>query len=277
MSTCIYAQASVQGIAHVRLDLPCQDASGIHFDTNSGYGIAIVADGAGSASKSHLGAQFLVDAFLNRFKESLPIMNEIFTMDESAWDLTAKSYATNIHSGLSALANKHKVPLKDLASTLIFTFFSEQRILLAHIGDGRAACKMKGSSWQPIMHPFRGEEVNETVFFSSPIWIEDRTNTYFRTSIIDGDIDAMAILTDGCERASYEVNIFDESLQKFTDPNQPFPHFFDPNINGLKQLHAERKDQESINNIWAQYLKSGNKVLQTENDDKSMVILHFMS
>jgi hypothetical protein len=68
------------------------------------------------------------------------------------------------------------------------------------------------------------------------------------------------------------VNIWDEEQQKYHDPNRPYTRFFEPNVQGLLQLHKEQKSQEEINSIWGSFLTNGNKSFKHETDDKTMIL-----
>jgi serine/threonine protein phosphatase PrpC len=59
--------ASLPGTAHVRRDLPCQDAYAVRvFDTKEGELLTIaVADGAGSAKYAETGARITCDFFVS--------------------------------------------------------------------------------------------------------------------------------------------------------------------------------------------------------------------
>ena len=55
--TWVVAYASVIGNGHLLMNLPCQD-SNVHKQLNNTWGVAVVADGAGSAAKSDIGSDF---------------------------------------------------------------------------------------------------------------------------------------------------------------------------------------------------------------------------
>ena len=64
----ILAFASVLGKGHMDNDLPCQDACDVRLLEND-WGIAVVADGAGSAEFSDIGAQKTVDFAIEIFSD----------------------------------------------------------------------------------------------------------------------------------------------------------------------------------------------------------------
>ena len=127
----------------------------------------------------------------------------------------------------------------------------------------------KPNEWQALITPYRGNEANETVFITSNIWTQEGVKEYVLTDIIKGNIRGFALLSDGCEKAAFEVNIYDEETQKYTDPNRPFPRFFEPNVPGLRKSHEEHKTQEEINTLWSGFLREGTKQFKHEIDDIS--------
>ena len=79
-------------------------------------------------------------------------------------------------------------------------------------------------------------------------------------------------MSDGCEKAAFECNLYDAENKTFFDPNLPFGPFFNPNVKALKKLALENKTQEEINELWAGFLTNGNERFRTEMDDKSMIL-----
>ena len=61
-------------------------------------------------------------------------------------------------------------------------------------------------------------------------------------------------------------------IEKYEDLNEPFDRFFNPNMQGLLQLHKENKSQEEINELWADFLKVGHPQFKTEMDDKTLIM-----
>ncbi len=83
---------------------------------------------------------------------------------------------------------------------------------------------------------------------------------------------AFCLLSDGCEKASFEVNLFDADTNKYYDPNRPYLPFFEPNIYALQNLYEQQKSQTEINQLWADFLEAGNNKLRIEPDDKTMIL-----
>jgi len=168
--------ASIIGISHIRLDLPCQD-SHYYEDIGNSWGIAVVADGAGSAKNSHIGSAFVAREAAPRIFKQL-ILDKGWHKDnklpsETEWHKLAKAKLKEIRGALEIYANHNKIKSKSLACTLIVVIYSPVGILVTHIGDGRAGYLDLQNDWKPMITPWKGEEPNLTIFLTSSIWNDD--------------------------------------------------------------------------------------------------------
>ncbi len=268
------AFASVIGKGHLKNQLPCQDYCDICL-FNQDWGIAVVADGAGSAKRSHIGAKKTVDVAIETFGKILENQNWMQTSTFptiTTWHTLSLQSLRSIYQSLQSFAKEENYPPSDLACTLIVLVFSPQGLLLTHIGDGRAAYANTKGEWKSMMTPYNGETANETVFITSPIWEIANIDEYIESQIIAEPPMAFCLLTDGMEKACFEVNLYDAENSKYYDPNLPYPKFFHPCQKALLKMHKEGKSQEAINAVWANFLTSGNQVLRNEEDDKTLVM-----
>lgn len=270
----VVAYASVIGNGHVLMNLPCQDSCD-HQRINDVWGVAVVADGAGSAAHSDIGSDFVARNMAHCLEEVVKrkgwnTVEELPTEEE--WRIESLKALQIVRQRLEqfAVAKEHKIP--DLACTVLAVLYAPFGILTTHIGDGRAAYSVEEGKWEALIEPFRGSEVNETVFITSNIWTTEGVDLYIQSGIIKGNIRAFALLSDGCENGSFEVNVWDEAAQKYHDPNRPYGKFFEPNLKGMLQLKKENKPQEEINKIWGGFLTNGSKQFKHETDDKTMIL-----
>ncbi|NJL12592.1 MAG: protein phosphatase 2C domain-containing protein [Microscillaceae bacterium] len=266
--------ASVPGASHLQQQLPCQDA---HFYEvlPSGWGVAIIADGAGSAEKAHLGAQFLAQetglALRKLLLEPAWVSNKTLP-EQDTWQALVKGSLLPIKQKLDALALRLGIALKELSATLLGLIFGPSGLLALHIGDGRSAYQDAQGNWHALTRPWKGEYANETVFFASDIWSEDRLDQYLNTRRVEGSIQAFALLSDGCERHSFVCNVWQEEEKRFVDPNTPFPNFFNPLVANLRQMYQKGTQEAEMKEKWEKFLKEGHPRLKTEPDDKTMVL-----
>ena len=271
--TWIVAYASVIGNGHIQNNIPCQDNCA-HLKINDSWSVAVVCDGAGSAKLSHIGSDFVARNTAHCLSEIIERrkwdFSEVPTEDD--WRKEALRAMQIVMQRLSSFSKENNYQLHDLSCTVLACIYSPFALLTVHIGDGRAAYSTKNEEWYALIKPFRGNEANETVFISSGIWTDEGVEKYISTNIKTGSIRALALCSDGCEKGSFEVNIFDESSQKFLDLNRPFPKFFEPNVQALRQLHSENKSQEEINSLWSAFLSAGTKAFKQEIDDKTLIL-----
>ncbi|MCH2046698.1 MAG: protein phosphatase 2C domain-containing protein [Saprospiraceae bacterium] len=270
--TWVVAYASAIGNAHIQLEIPCQDSCA-HQKINEDWGIAVVSDGAGSAKHSHIGSDFVARNTLHCLEEVMKrnnwTPNALPTAEQ--WRTEALKALQLVMQRLMAFAEKNEYNRPDLGCTVLAAIYSPKAILAVHIGDGRAAYA-DGADWKALITPYRGDEVNETVFITSNIWTQEGVQEFIKTDIIEGNINGFALLTDGCEKGSFEVNIYDKENKKYFDPNRPYAKFFSPNVKGLQQLHKEGKSQDEINTLWKGFLTAGNPQFKHETDDKTMIL-----
>lgn len=260
----IAAYASVIGLGHKMQDIPLQDACGYQYWEN-GWGCAIVCDGAGSCIYSHIGATLCVDFFLRKLKGI-----HWDTISQNTEQLQ-KEIHTLFYQCLHYLEYS-KYPLEELSCTVNAVVFSSNMLISFHIGDGRAGyCDTEGN-WKALFVPQKGEEANQTMFITSPFW-QNNPAQWIDIQVVQTEYTAFCVLTDGCEKASFECNIWIEEEQKFKDLNLPYAKFFNPLVQGIRQLHKENKTQDEIQDIWKTFLENGNKTLSQEIDDKSLIIV----
>ena len=239
----------------------CEDACGFRV-LSEAWSMGVVSDGAGSAGRGGEGARFLLEEVLAWSAFWSP---EAF-VDEATWLLWLEPRLEALYGALLAKAEALQTSVESLSATLILVFAHAQKgCFWWQLGDGRAACLSQTGAWSALFKPFRGEMANETLFFNRwAVWQRGQGGHYAQP------IQAWTLLSDGCERAAFEVNIWREDLQRFEDPNRPFPPFFQDNLLSLKQ--AANQDQAIKNKFWADFLHKGNEVLSREPDDKSMIL-----
>lgn len=263
-STFLAAYASVIGLGHVKENLPLQDACGYQFWEN-GWGCAIVCDGAGSCVYSHVGAALCVDFFIRKFK----------SIDWSRLLIYPEQLRQEVHTVLYQCVHYleySRYPLEELSCTVNGVVFSWDVLISFHIGDGRAGYCDENGNWKALFTPHKGEEANQTLFITSSLW-QDNPSQWIEIQVVQENYTAFCVLTDGCEKAAFECNIWSEEEQKFKDPNLPYSKFFNPLVQGLQQLYAQGKTHDEIQEMWKVFLKNGNKTLAQEVDDKSLILV----
>lgn len=185
-------QCSVQGRGHERSGTPCQDKTFVL--QQNGVWVAALADGAGSASLSHLGAECVTEVACHAFAENF----DKFFGEQDA-DVVRKELAQLLISALQLVAEKQACCLKDLASTLLVAAVKDNNFLLLHIGDGVIGY-LKHDELKVASHPMNGEFANVTYFVTS-------SEAASRMKLIKGSMDTIrgfVLMSDGTENSLYD-------------------------------------------------------------------------
>lgn len=268
----IIARGSVIGGRHIEDNIPCQDANNVFYDSAVKYGIAVVSDGAGSANYSEKGSNFIANHIIEILKSKFPTTDfETFLeTDKHEIDTFFINSFKELYGQLEELAKESDLPVNSLASTVIVVLFSKSGLICSHIGDGRAGFQDMEDNWFPILEPYKGEEANQTIFITSDIW--GKPQEFIRTTVIKQPIQSFTLMSDGCENATFELNRFNKETQLYERLNNPYPKFFNPNINVLRELHKNGKTTDEINELWTSFLENGNEKFQSEIDDKTLIL-----
>ncbi len=125
--------------------------------------LAALADGAGSAPFSHIGAEEslrILGRLLKERKDDVDFTDEVF------W----RSLVRDVRAELLRFSVQENIDFRALASTLLFVCCAFRRKVVrycsGHIGDGVIAISENGQA-KVLSHPFNGEYANSTVFLTS--------------------------------------------------------------------------------------------------------------
>lgn len=265
--------ASVAGRGHLESikPIPCQDANKWK-KLNSNWSIAITSDGAGSYKNSHIGSLFVVNDLIKVFEAEVSnlqwFINQV-TPDEIEWRQTAIFCLKETRDNLYKYAMLNGLDFKTLGCTVNLALFSNQTILSAHIGDGRACYKDAAGEWKSLITPFKGEEAGSTVFITTD-WCWECLDESIESRVINTEVIAVVLLSDGMESYSFTCYVKDEN-DNFTDPNKPFEPFLNANVNAILSMRENGISEKIASSKWKEYLRN-NKNLINEMDDKTMLI-----
>jgi hypothetical protein len=181
---------SVEGTAHRRLALPCQDSCGgvATCPAQEHFLVLACSDGAGSAGLSQVGSTLACRRFLELACEELQRAGPQARVDP----LQVLEWYREVHLALRAEAEQRGVPLRELACTLLAAVVGEGQALFAQVGDG--AMVVRGEQgYAPVFWPQQGEYANSTFFITQPdfeqaLQLEGR-----------GRVDEVALFTDGLQ------------------------------------------------------------------------------
>lgn len=238
--------ASVQGTAHVRRGIPCQDAHAYRV-LPGGKLVVAVADGAGSAPRSDEGARCAVALAVSRLER---LLYRRRPKDEAAWAGVMRSTIAAARDGVLGLAAGGDDP-RAFATTLACAVAAPDWLAVAQIGDGLVVAQTPGVGLRTIVPPQRGEYANEAFFLTMPGAL-DRLDVIIRP----GPVTALAVSTDGLLRLGLELPTY-----------EPFPAFFQP----LLAFTANATNDGAASRQLAAWLASERVAVRTD-DDATLVL-----
>jgi len=182
-------EACSRGTSHATTGKPCQDAVLVHcFEAPCGAAVAIaIADGAGSAEKSDLGAQEVVAFLVKSAAAFSGDFAQLKKEDVSLWFDDARRHLAE------QIAQSANCPVDALASTAMLAILWETGAAFAHVGDG-AWIAQKGQEYVVVTWPFCGEYANQTKFLTSA-----DAGEHFVFDLFSERPDAVAGFTDGVQ------------------------------------------------------------------------------
>lgn len=152
-------KATMRGTSHIKDNLPCQD---VVDSSISSVKIIVLADGAGSAKYSDLGAKYACNAIISNVERRF---NKLYDTD---LQLLKKRLVNSIQLRLYNSASKKKTDINEFCSTLLFAAIKGSKLLIGHIGDGVIGAIDNEGKNIVISEPERGEFANTTFFTTTP-------------------------------------------------------------------------------------------------------------
>ena len=148
--------AAAAGRRHRQENIPCQDHVTVLRDKE--VICCALADGAGSRSNSHLGAQCVTQTVAHQ-------MTQYF---EALWELDDAALAAEVISSCVQALSQLEPPIYELVSTLLFcAAHQDGRFLAGHLGDGVMVLE-QSHTLSVFSPPENGEYQNETYFITGP-------------------------------------------------------------------------------------------------------------
>jgi serine/threonine protein phosphatase PrpC len=160
--------ASVRGSGHEKTGKPCQDASSWKLLNDHTF-IGAVADGAGSADYSDVGARLACEEAIHECESA---GEEIARGGEESIRAVLESAARRAREALEREAVSRDVQARDLATTLILVVATQTTCACLHVGDGGVVVEDTGGDLHVLSSGDRGEYINETTFIVSADGLE---------------------------------------------------------------------------------------------------------
>lgn len=186
------------GTRHIKAQppIPCQDAAAVRAGATM-RPCAFVADGAGSASLSHFGAQETV-LRLSHFSAALEdihvrMLDTAESPSEQECNIHARRFLIHASETLRGLADDKKRPFKEFRCTLLAAIVGAERIFWIKVGDGQIVREQNGGNLRTVGPLGKGEYANITRFVE-----ENPRKTNFAAGVFSSaEISGLALMTDG--------------------------------------------------------------------------------
>lgn len=186
---------AVVGLAHRRAEppLPCQDA----FCISTKPRVALlVADGAGSAAVSEIGANTVVNSCLRLLSTLDDHLIELLDKENEPDSTIIKRFSLRLvkHAmgTLEDTAKQHRREIRDFRCTLLILVAGKERVLWVKVGDGALIIENKGKL-QTLGEVGKGEFANQTTFIDDKL-MPDSVQFGIISSIY---VSGLAAMSDG--------------------------------------------------------------------------------
>jgi hypothetical protein len=242
-----WAAATCRGISHVRDGSDCQDASRcISAGLDSHTLIAVVCDGAGSASYGGQGAAItcrtISESARAHFANSRALPN-----DGDVW-----SWVDETRERINRAAASRSLERREFSCTLVTVFATDSATMILHIGDGAAVVRLD-NNWIAPSWPAHGEYASQTFF------VTDDPAPQLRITRLETAVDVVTVFSDGIERLVLD----------FASQSAPAP-FFDGMMKPFASSSVAGRDNRLSASL-KRYLDS-KRVNERTDDDKSLIL-----
>lgn len=252
--------ASAIGTSHQKSGLPCQDAGAFRLADGDRTVIGAIADGAGSAIHSEVGAKVAIDTMLYLLGEEKACLRDacagLLEADTKAETIQplCRLLIRAVQQKLIAVAEEKGCSLGDLACTLIAFVASEAGLVALQIGDGFLVTRAQYShEYTLVFEPDKGELANQTEFVTSPSAIAS-----LQVVCSSEPVSFICASTDGLERVAIQFKGW-----------EPHASFFKPLEGFTATCTPENKAQ--LQAELCEFLGS-QRVTSRTNDDKTLLL-----
>jgi hypothetical protein len=244
-----WAAARCRGVSHERAGLPVQDAFVCVAPAVPGRPIvAVVSDGAGSASHGGRGASLVCRTLCSHARQHFATGGSLPDADH------LHSWLQAARERIAAIAGRRQLLPRNFAATLVAVVSDGTDTLALHVGDGCAVIRDAASRrWSALSWPDHGEYASTTYF------VTDEPAPRARIARYAGEISGLALFSDGLEQLVLDL--------RAQTPHTPF---FDSMIAPVARSRAKAKDRE----LSRQLLKflDGDAVNSRTEDDKTLIL-----
>lgn len=240
---------SIPGFSHLENNIPCQDYNIVSVSKFNCI-IGVVADGAGSAKHSDIGAKYFSEVvfdFLNTI-ENLHLLDEtkLNIKIVETINLAKQSLLNNPPNGLKT----EDIDIKDFATTMVAFLANDKDGYFIHLGDGVGVSFLRDDySNCFVSEPHNGEYSNETYFLTMDNW-----ENYLRIKKFNKNFDAIILMSDGVSPMAMTKGC-----------KEPYEGFVKPIINYIDKVELEKSNLAIKNTLESEQIR------KITHDDKTFV------
>ena len=195
------AHASVAGTSHAKTGAPCQDAGAcavVSGPDGSEILLAVVSDGAGTASRSDAGSALAVEAFLRDFGQAARSGDGLAAIDRAF----AFRWLASTREAVALLAAEEGHDMREYACTLLGAVVGPTTAAYLQIGDGAIVVSTEEpGEYGWVFWPQHGEYANSTYFLT-----QDGAERALQFEGPAPPVDEVAVFSDGIERLVLDLS-----------------------------------------------------------------------
>ena len=185
------------GTSHLTRGAGCDDAGAcVVTDTPNGSTlIAVVSDGAGSASLSKIGSHIVVRGFCRSALRFARRAGRPTDLDKGV----ASDWLDDLRDRIEQASLRQNSPRRTFAATLVGCMIQKDGIAIVHVGDGACVIRLRGEpDWRVPSWPVQCEYASTTNFVTD----DPEPHTY--VNHVSGDVAEVALFLDGLERLALD-------------------------------------------------------------------------
>gem|GEM_PF-5241940 len=174
------ACASVAGLTHTKINIPCQDASFCTASYDHAFRIAAIADGVGSATHAQEAAIYVVHticSLLSTRLSSLQLCSDEYIDEPDSIRYICCKTVEEVRCGLFELAELNGESPFAYGCTLLLSVLHETGCAIVQIGDGKIVAYQE-ERWILLSMPRACGYVNEVVALCSDQYLDDMTYSW---------------------------------------------------------------------------------------------------
>jgi len=247
--------AKVTGFSHQSSASPCQDHVAFELvDLGSQLLIAVLCDGAGSATRAEFGAWFIAETLVSNLARAAhsrgsELLDYLHPKTDRALKEFLKVQLAKTRSDLRCALSKGE-PFDEYNCTLVGAVVGPEGGAFFHVGDGVGiATKSTDLGDAVSSDPENGEYINETYFCTETDW-----PYHFRVTTFDSSYDIVCLLSDGAA-----------SFMATAKPSKLAPSIAAPVTETLRKLSPQEGSEAFVE------LFSREKIRSITGDDKSIL------